>query len=144
MVRPLTERIERPSAETTPAVTVDSKPSGLPIAITSWPRLQGLGVAERGIGQVAHAVGAEQRQIGVGIDAEYAGLTDVTPSTSRRPDLPGGTDHVAVGEHKPVRRDHDAGAQPAALASRSASFGPVSTRTTAGPTRSVTSMTALE
>ncbi|MGY4291276.1 hypothetical protein ACVWXO_010542 [Bradyrhizobium sp. LM2.7] len=38
MVRPLTERIERPSAETTPAVTVDSKPSGLPIAITSWPR----------------------------------------------------------------------------------------------------------
>ena len=38
MVRPLTERIERPSAETTPAVTVDSKPSGLPIATTSWPR----------------------------------------------------------------------------------------------------------
>ena len=38
MVRPETERIERPSAETTPAVTVDSKPSGLPIATTSWPR----------------------------------------------------------------------------------------------------------
>ncbi len=38
MVRPLTERIERPSADTTPAVTVDSKPSGLPIATTSWPR----------------------------------------------------------------------------------------------------------
>ena len=38
MVRPLIERIERPSAETTPAVTVDSKPSGLPIATTSWPR----------------------------------------------------------------------------------------------------------
>jgi hypothetical protein len=38
MVRPLTERIERPSAEITPAVTVDSKPSGFPIATTSWPR----------------------------------------------------------------------------------------------------------
>ena len=38
MVRPLIERIERPSAETTPAVTVDSNPSGLPIATTSWPR----------------------------------------------------------------------------------------------------------
>ena len=38
MVRPLTERIERPSADTTPAVTVDSKPSGLPIATTNWPR----------------------------------------------------------------------------------------------------------
>src|SRR5438105_4324050 len=38
MVRPLTERIERPSADTTPAVTVDSNPSGLPIATTSCPR----------------------------------------------------------------------------------------------------------
>ena len=38
MVRPLTERIERPSADTTPAVTVDSNPSGLPMAITSCPR----------------------------------------------------------------------------------------------------------
>jgi len=36
--RPLTERIERPSAETTPAVTVDSKPRGLPIATTNCPR----------------------------------------------------------------------------------------------------------
>src|ERR1700709_2723023 len=38
MVRPLAERIERPSAETTPDVTVDSKPQGLPIATTNWPR----------------------------------------------------------------------------------------------------------
>ena len=38
MVRPLTERIERPSADTTPAVTVDSNPKGLPIATTNWPR----------------------------------------------------------------------------------------------------------
>ena len=37
--RPVLARSERPSAETTPAVTVDSKPSGLPIAMTSWPRL---------------------------------------------------------------------------------------------------------
>ena len=36
--RPLRERNERPSAEMTPAVTVDSKPSGLPMATTSWPR----------------------------------------------------------------------------------------------------------
>src|ERR1700726_498367 len=38
LVRRFAERIERPSAETTPAVTVDSNPSGLPIATTSWPR----------------------------------------------------------------------------------------------------------
>src|SRR6185312_8914497 len=50
---------------------------------------------ERPIGQVAHAVGAEQRQIGVGIDAEHPGLTDVTLDVPQ-PDLLGGTDHVAV------------------------------------------------
>src|SRR5258708_2297494 len=38
--RPDTLRSERPSADTTPAVTVDSKPSGLPIATTTWPRLR--------------------------------------------------------------------------------------------------------
>jgi hypothetical protein len=42
MRRPLRERSERPSAETTPVVTVDSKPSGLPMAITSWPRFSRL------------------------------------------------------------------------------------------------------
>jgi hypothetical protein len=31
----LTDRSDRPSAEMTPAVTVDSKPSGLPIATTN-------------------------------------------------------------------------------------------------------------
>ena len=36
--RPVEARSERPSADTTPAVTVDSKPSGLPMAITSCPR----------------------------------------------------------------------------------------------------------
>src|ERR1700737_4473081 len=38
MVRPLTERIERPSAETTPAVTVDSNPKGLPRDTPTAPR----------------------------------------------------------------------------------------------------------
>src|ERR1700709_990653 len=42
MVRPLTDRIERPSAETTPEVTVDSKPKGVPMATTNWPRRRGL------------------------------------------------------------------------------------------------------
>src|ERR1700750_527302 len=38
MVRPLAERIERPSADTTPDVTVDSNPKGLPRALTSGHR----------------------------------------------------------------------------------------------------------
>ena len=33
--RPSREGIDRPSAETTPAVTVPAKPSGLPMAMTS-------------------------------------------------------------------------------------------------------------
>src|SRR5437016_14303444 len=38
MVRPLTERIDRPSPDTTPAVTVDRNPTGLEIAPTRCPR----------------------------------------------------------------------------------------------------------
>src|SRR5215831_8995616 len=36
--RPLEARSDRPSADTTPEVTVNSKPSGLPMATTNWPR----------------------------------------------------------------------------------------------------------
>src|SRR6478672_4268004 len=39
IIRPVRDCSDRPSAETTPAVTVASKPSGLPIAIAIWPRL---------------------------------------------------------------------------------------------------------
>ena len=38
--RPLLDRSERPSAETTPAVTVAWNPSGLPMAMTSLPRFE--------------------------------------------------------------------------------------------------------
>jgi len=61
-----------------------------------------------------------------------------------QPDLFRRSDDVAVGEHQPVRRDHDAGAEAAAHRAGFYTFGPVSTRTTAGPTRSVTPITALE
>ena len=39
LARPSREAIDRPSADTTPAVTVPANPSGLPIAMTSWPTL---------------------------------------------------------------------------------------------------------
>ncbi len=42
IMRPVVARSVRPSADTTPAVTVDSKPSGLPMAIASWPRRSAL------------------------------------------------------------------------------------------------------
>ena len=39
IIRPVRDCSERPSAETTPVVTVASKPSGLPMAMAIWPRL---------------------------------------------------------------------------------------------------------
>ena len=53
--RPVRARSERPSAETTPAVTVDSKPSGLPIATTSWPRRSRLELPSVAAGRVTGA-----------------------------------------------------------------------------------------
>ncbi len=89
MVLPLTERIERPSAETTPAVTVDS--------------------------QIPRTVGAQQRQIGIGIGPEHARVGDDAFDVAQA-DLFRGSDHMAVGQHQSVRRDDDAGTEPAALA----------------------------
>src|ERR1700748_514766 len=54
MVRPETERIADRDQELAAA--------------------QCLGVAEPGMAQIARAVGAEQRQIGVGVDAEHMGI----------------------------------------------------------------------
>src|SRR6266481_5337344 len=75
---------------------------------------QGFGIAERGVPQIPHAVGAQQRQIGVGVDAEHARIGDDALDVAQ-PDLFGRTDHVAIGQHQSVRRDHDPGAETAAL-----------------------------
>ncbi len=55
MSRPERARSDRPSAETTPVVTVDSNPSGLPMAITSWPRLSSLELPSAAAGSVTGA-----------------------------------------------------------------------------------------
>ncbi len=70
IIRPVRARSERPSAEMTPAVTVHSKPSGLPMAATSWPRRSRFGIAECSCGQVARGVGADEREVGVGVLAD--------------------------------------------------------------------------
>ena len=62
---------ERPSAETTPAVTEPAKPCGLPIATTSWPTRSVGGVAELGRRQRL-AVGAQHRQVGERVGADHA------------------------------------------------------------------------
>ena len=60
---------ERPSAETTPAVTEPLKPLGLPIATTSWPTLSSR--RRRGWpGQVA-ALGPQHGQVGERVGADH-------------------------------------------------------------------------
>ena len=122
MVRPETERIERPSAETTPAVTVEFEAERIADRDHELAAAQCLGIAEPGMAQVARAVGAQQRQIGVGIDAEHMRV-GVEALGVAQANLLGRADHMAVGQHQTVRRNDDAGAEPAALA-RVARFRP--------------------
>src|SRR6185437_11749199 len=118
--RPLRARKERPSAEMTPAVTVDSKPSGLPIATTSWPRLSALESPKRACAR-SRAEPAQQRQIGIGVLAEAPRLHDAAFGVEQAHVL-GAVHHVAVGQHQPVRRDDDAGAEPAGASIGAARF----------------------
>ena len=111
--RPDFARKERPSAEMTPAVTVDSKPSGLPIATTSCPRLSALESPSFAVGRSRTAPARKQRQIGVGILADHARLHDAAFGVGQAQFLRA-LDHMAVGEHEPIGRDDDAGADAAA------------------------------
>ena len=67
--RPFCPRSERPVALTMPAVTVDSKPSGLPIAIGELTRVDRPRDLEAHEGQRA-ALGAQQREVGGRIAAD--------------------------------------------------------------------------
>ncbi len=65
--------------------------------------------------QIAHAIGAQQRKIGIGIDAEHARVGHDTLGVAQ-PDLFRCPDDMAVGQHEAIRRDDDAGTKAAALA----------------------------
>jgi hypothetical protein len=65
------ERNDRPSALTTPAVTVHWKPYGLPIAIATWPTRSRLEIAEFRWNE-ARSPDADHRQIAVRIDAYHS------------------------------------------------------------------------
>ena len=134
-------RSERPSADTTPAVTVDSKPSGLPIATTSWPRLQPRGCRRaRGRRRAGRQLGAQQRQVGVGIVAQHARLAGAAVGEGSRTRARA-ADHVLLvsTSPSPAMTTPEPGA-----AGGLPSVGRRSTRTTAGPTRSTTETTARE
>ncbi len=69
---------------------------------------QRLGIAERGGRQVARGIGAQQRQIGVGIFAEQPRFHDAAFGVGQAEFAPA-LDHMAVGQHEAVGRDDDAG-----------------------------------
>ena len=126
--RPVRERKLRPSAETTPVVTVDSKPSGLPMAITSWPRFKRLESPSGAASQRHRLDDAQQSEIGVGIVADQP-RGEVLAFGRRHFDARGGTGgaaragDVAIGQDQPVGRHHDAG--PGAAAGAAVGFAGV-------------------
>ena len=71
-------------------VTVNSNPKRIADRDHKLAAAQISGIAERSVTQIPCAVGPQQRQIGVGIDAEYAGIgydafDILQPDLSRRP-----------------------------------------------------------
>ncbi len=141
--RPVAARSDRPSADTTPAVTVDSKPSGLPIATTSWPRRSALGVAEpcRRQGAVGRRCAARRGRCRDRRPARAPRRCAPSASASR---TRGGAARRRGCWSGPGRRARSTTPEPVPPRWRFSRSGGVSTRTTAGPTRSTTSTTARE
>ncbi len=138
------DRSERPSAEITPAVTVDSKPSGLPIATTSCPRRSASGSPSDA--RPEDADGSRRaatpdpcrgpRPAGARFHRDAAfGIGE--------PQFAGTLDYVAVGQHEAIRRDDDAGADTAGGAAILVLAARLDAHDS-GPTRSATPITALE
>ena len=139
--RPVLERSDRPSADTTPAVTVDSKPSGLPIATTSWPRRSPLELPSRAAGRETSSMMRSKARSVCGSSPSTRALTvRVSASASRTVEAPW-TTWLLVSTRPSGEITTPEPVPPRWRFSRS---GGVSTRTTAGPTRSTTSTTACE
>ena len=110
--RPLRERSERPSAETTPVVTVELEAERIADGDHELAALELFGIAKRRRRQGHRFVDAQQREIGIGVVADEprpqflaVGRGDVNAC--------GGTERagdVTVGEDQAVRRQDDAGA----------------------------------
>src|SRR6185312_10531801 len=105
--RPERARNERPTAEITPAVTVDSKPSGLPMATTSWPRRNFLESPRRALGRSrTEPARSSAKSVSASSPRERASMTWPSASIRRTSRA---LDDVAVGEHESIRRDYHAG-----------------------------------
>ena len=131
---------ERPRADTTPAVTEPLKPWGLPIATTSWPTRERVGVAQLGLHE-AVAVRADDGEVGElvppdDLEAVLAPVRESRPSLARR-----AADHVGGGEEEAVGREHHGAAgsrrqlAPAARAASPAGSRPTASGAPPRPSR---------
>ena len=102
---PVMLRSVRPSALITPAVTVESKPNGLPIATTSWPDAQARRFAELGVRQ-PRGVGLHDRDVGPWIGADHA-AGDLAAVVQPHPHPAHAANHVMVGQQKAVGREQE-------------------------------------
>ena len=106
--------MKRPLALTIPAVTVCSRPKGLPDGEHPAADLERLGVPHLQRGKVLGAFDLDQRQVGLGVAADDLGVE--LPFVGQPDlDLVGVLDHVVVGDDEPVRVDDEARPQAALL-----------------------------
>ena len=113
--RPVLERSDRPSADTTPAVTVEFEAQRIADRDHELAAAQPLGIAQPRRRQGDVVDDAQQSEVGVRIVAQHARL-DGARVGQRQPHGRGALDDVAVGQHQAVGRDHHARAGAAALA----------------------------
>ena len=100
---------DRPSAETTPAVTDPANPLGFPIATTSWPT--------RSASASPSVAGARSAVSERSTARSESGSAPTTSALNSRPSTKDASylavragHHVRGGEHEAVGRDHDAAA----------------------------------
>ena len=114
---------DRPSAETTPAVTDPVKPSGLPIATTSCPTRRSPASPSSAAGRSPSAVRITARSESGSEPTTSA--SKLAPVRERCPDAgAGAVDHVGRGQQVAVGGDHDAGAAALRATAPGAAFDP--------------------
>ena len=131
---------ERPSAETTPAVTEPAKPFGLPIATTSWPT-RSRSASPSSAGDEVVGLGAQHGEIRERVGADDLEAAARGRRRTRRARRVAARDHVRRGEHEAVRRDHD---RAAAAVQRRPPRRETRRFATDGASRSATEITARE
>ena len=115
IMRPLLAAIERPRAEMTPAVTVELEAERVADGDDELAAAELLGIAEPRRRQVAGGVGADQREVGVGVLADELRIGRAALRVGQA-DVAEAVDDVAVGEDQAIRGDDEARAEAAAAA----------------------------